>query len=344
MRPSLIRAARVLAALLVGVTTTSLGVTTAASAVGTLSHTSTSTGATPITAGRDAWVAVSVARLWKSPSSPRAVDRPALSRPVHYRAWLGAMSLDERRALYFLSDSEAIFGERVRVTAVRDRWAHVVIPDQPTPKDSRGYPGWVPARQLTQQAQVTADQVATVTRRTTWLRTDDARHAKVVEISFGTVLPVRGSRGSWVRVTTPLGAVRRVPVGAVSVHDPEASALPRTRADLVTTAQRFTGLPYLWGGLSGFGFDCSGLTWADYRAHGRVIPRDAAPQSHRGTPVARDSLRRGDLIFYATNGRVHHVTMYAGRGRMVESPHTGAVVRTVPVRSYEYDGARRLLH
>lgn len=299
--------------------------------------------AASLTAGRDAWVAVSVARLWKAPSSPRAIDRPALTAPVRYRAWLQGMTLDERRGLYFLSDGEALFGERVRVTAVRDGWAHVVVPDQPSPKDPRGYPGWVPARQLTQHRQAVSDQVATVTRRTVWLRTDDARHAKVVEISFGTDLPVRDSSGSWVRVTTPLGAVRLVPAAAVSVHAPGAPALPRTRADLVRTAQLFTGLPYLWGGLSGFGFDCSGLMWADYRVHGQVLARDAAPQSESGTPVARTALRKGDLIFYATNGRVHHVTMYAGHGRMVESPHTGAVVRTVPVRSREYDGARRYL-
>ncbi len=292
---------------------------------------------------RDAWVAVSVARLWKSPSSPRAVDAPALTRPVHYRAWLRAMSLDQRRALYFSSDSEALLGERVRVTAVSGTWAHVVIPDQPTPRDRRGYPGWVPARQLTQHPQATSDLVATVVRRTTWLRTDDARAAKVVELSFGSDLPVRGTRGSWVRVTTPLGAVRRVAAAAVSVHRPGTAALAPTRASLVRTARLFTGLSYLWGGLSGFGFDCSGLMWADYRTHGLLLPRDAAPQSRRGTPITRPELRKGDLIFYATQGQVHHVTMYAGAGRMVESPHTGASVRTVPVRSREYFGARRYL-
>jgi cell wall-associated NlpC family hydrolase len=129
----------------------------------------------------------------------------------------------------------------------------------------------------------------------------------------------------------------------VSVHPLGETALPRTRTNLVRTAQSFTGLPYLWGGLSGFGLDCSGLTWLDFRAHGQVIPRDALPQSRHGKPVGRTALRRGDLIFYATNGLVHHVTMYAGDGKMVEAPHTGAVVRTVGVRGFEYFSARRYL-
>ena len=75
-------------------------------------------------------------------------------------------------------------------------------------------------------------------------------------------------------------------------------------------AKGFVGLPYLWAGLSGFGLDCSGLTWLTYRVHGIQTPRDALPQSQGGTPVRR--ARRGDLMFYATDGLVHHVSE-AGR-------------------------------
>jgi len=302
-----------------------------------------SSAAPTVRAGHDAWVTVSVARLWETPSSPRAVDRPALQRPVKVRTWLRSMTLAQRKALWTHSDTEALLGERVRVTKVSGSWAHVVVPDQPSPKDTRGYPGWVPLRQITARPPAAADQVATVVRRTAWLRTDDAAVAKVIEVSFGTNLRVLAVKSGVVRVVTPLGAVRRIKASVVSVHAPGGTALPRTRADLVATAQSFTGLPYLWGGLSGFGLDCSGLTWLDYRAHGRTISRDALPQSRHGVPVKRAALRKGDLIFYATNGLVHHVTMYAGSGLMVEAPHTGAAVRTVPVRSTEYYGARRYL-
>lgn len=296
-----------------------------------------------LAAGQSAWVAVSVARLWETPGSPRPVDQPALERPVRFRAWLAAMSIDQRRAMSSYSDTEALLGERVVVTEVQGGWAHVVVPDQPSQKDSRGYPGWVPSRQLTSRAPAKASSAATVVRRTAWLRTDDAAAEKVLEISFGTRLRVAEVHKGFVRVVTPLGATRLIRSSAVSVRPLGETALARTRTDLVRTAQSFAGLPYLWGGLSGFGLDCSGLTWLDFRAHGQVIPRDALPQSRHGKPVARTSLRRGDLIFYATNGLVHHVTMYAGGGRMVEAPHTGAVVRTVGVRGFEYFSARRYL-
>jgi cell wall-associated NlpC family hydrolase len=58
----------------------------------------------------------------------------------------------------------------------------------------------------------------------------------------------------------------------------------------------FRGLPYLWAGRSGFGFDCSGLTSLDYRVHGITLPRDASPQSQHGTEVARP--RPGDLLAF----------------------------------------------
>lgn len=124
------------------------------------------------------------------------------------------------------------------------------------------------------------------------------------------------------------------------VHAPGSAALP-PHAGVLATAKNYLGLPYLWGGLSGFGLDCSGLTWLSNRLHGTLIPRDALPQSQHGTPVSRAHLAPGDLIFYATDGLVHHVTMYAGSGVMIEAPHTGAVARIVPVRSTEYYGARR---
>jgi cell wall-associated NlpC family hydrolase len=296
-----------------------------------------------LTVGQDAWVAVSVARLWTTPTAPRPVDRPALQRPVRTRAWLAAMTLAQRRALYHRSDTEALLGERVRVVRLRNGWARVAVPDQPSPKDRRGYPGWVPTRQLTARQPTRSARVVTVTARTTWLRTDDLASTRVLEISFGTNLAYVGSVGRQVQVRTLLGAVRRVRAGAVSVHPRSDPALPRTRRDVLHAAQAFSGLPYLWGGLSGFGLDCSGLTWLDYRAHGQRIPRDAAPQARHGSPLRFADLRRGDLLFYATNGLVHHVTMYAGDHKMVQAPHTGGVVETSPVSRSGYAGARRYL-
>lgn len=296
--------------------------------------------------GGSAWISVSVARLWLSPKAPWSVDRPALAAPVRFRSWLHAMTLSQRRDLDLRSNTEALLGDRVVVVKLRKRWAKVVVPSQPSQKDARGYPGWVPRRQLTATAPRSSVQVATVVARTAWLRTDDSTLARTMKISFGTHLPVVGQAPGYVRVTTPKGAVRRIKARAVSVHAKGEPAITPSRSSLVATAKSFLGVHYLWGGLSGFGLDCSGLTWLDYRAHGIRIPRDSLPQSQHGTAVT--SRVPGDLLFYANDaGRVHHVTMDIGGGQIIQAPHTGAVVRIddfsdQPLRS-EYVGARRYL-
>ena len=301
----------------------------------------------PLQVGHPAWVDVSVATLWRSPSSPRPVDRPALTYPVQVRRWLADMSLTQRRGLWHRADTDAVLGERARVVALRPGWAKVVVPDQPTPLDRRGYPGWVPRRQITARPPADSTQRVTVVHRTAWLRSDDASADRRLEVSFGTRLPYLGVADGWVRVAMPRGGVRRVAESAVSVHRPGDPALPATRADIVRSATMFKGLPYLWGGLTGFGFDCSGLTWMDYRVHGITIPRDARPQSMSGTPVRVGQRRPGDLLFYATDGVVHHVSMYVGHGMMVHAPHTGSSVQVIPVATpayqREYAGARRYL-
>ena len=127
----------------------------------------------------------------------------------------------------------------------------------------------------------------------------------------------------------------RTPTGAGELPAAAAKPLPRTRADLVRSAKQFLGLHYLWGGLSAWGYDCSGLTWAVYRAHGITIPRDADAQFAAGRADLARGREPGDLIFYGTSF-VHHVTMYLGGGMMIEAPNSASEVRIVPVRTDDF--------
>lgn len=281
----------------------------------------------------EAWVAVSVATVWRSPSAPRPVDRASLAVPVRLRGWLARMSTSDRRALAGRADTQALMGDRVMVVGRRGTWARIVVPDQPTPLDRRGYPGWVPVAQLTTRRPSSVVRV-TVVRPTTWLRTDDAHQSAALEISYGTSLPVAGRSGGWIRTTTPTGRPLRVSAAAVTTDAPGAGVLSAERRRLVNSAQLFTGLAYLWAGRSGFGLDCSGLTSLVYRVHGITLARDADAQARSGRAVATPG--PGDLMFYATGGHVHHVAMYAGNGLMVQAPRTGVPVQTIAVRTPSY--------
>jgi len=260
-------------------------------------------------------VRVPVANVWEAPGAGRL--------PLDPHVWpTAAVTYSERLALVGHMPTQVLYGEQVVVLGKRGGWTHVAVPDQPSPLDRRGYPGWVRSWQLGPPL-ATRARTVTVTAPT-------ARLSNGTEVSFGTRLPLVSRSGSAVRVDTPAG---------VATLSGSAVAPPPT--SLVATAKEFMGLRYLWGGLSAWGYDCSGLTWAVYRVHGITIPRDADAQAMAGVPVAMDALRPGDLIFYGVRF-VHHVALYAGGGKMIEAPNSASEVRVVPVRTYDLAGARRL--
>jgi cell wall-associated NlpC family hydrolase len=123
-------------------------------------------------------------------------------------------------------------------------------------------------------------------------------------------------------------------------HHPQASAGLGARA--VALARRELGVPYLWGGESPRGFDCSGLVAYVYARLGVSLPRVAADQYRAGRHVARSMLRPGDLVFFHGLG---HVGIYIGGGRFIHAPHTGEVVRISSLTGWydeTYVGASRV--
>jgi cell wall-associated NlpC family hydrolase len=259
------------------------------------------------------------------------------------------MTLAQKRELTGKAETQAIYGTRVGVVDRRGAWLKVVLPSQPSNLDARGYPGWVPSRQLTGTAPVRTSQTAIVRTGTTWLWSDSTVNgpagSRLMEISYDTRLPVIRSTPAYVVVSLLGGRHAAVNPHAVAIRSTGTSAAASRNA-VVDEAKGFLGLPYLWGGTSGFGFDCSGLTYAVYAAFGRTLSRDASQQARNGTPIQGSSLLPGDLVFFrdSASGPVAHVGLYVGNGSMIDAPHTGAVVRIDQVSSFPYyAGARRLL-
>jgi cell wall-associated NlpC family hydrolase len=289
----------------------------------------------PVAVGSDLLVDVTVATLWSEPQMARPVDGPSLTNPVDVTRWVATMTVADKRWLVGRLVTQALYGERVTVVETRGDWARVTIADQPTSLDPRGYPGWLPAVQLSRRpAGPDADggRSAVVTAPLSRLRDGGTLQNPGLEVTYATRLPVEAVDDQWATVATPDGGHGRLARSDVEIVDSRPG--PATGAELVRSAQLFSGVPYLWAGTSALGFDCSGLVWAVYRAHGLVVPRDADDQAVAGVSVGPSDLEPGDLLFYASGpgpASVHHVAMYVGAGMMIQSPATGKTVETVPV-------------
>jgi cell wall-associated NlpC family hydrolase len=302
------------------------------------------------------FVAVNVATVWTDPSKARAVDRPALTNPAHPRQWLRAMSPAQSADLTDSNrtQTQALYGAPVLVLAHKGSWSQVVVPRQPTPRDARGYPGWIPTRQLTSNpsyARVKAQRPFALIDRGigTGLFSDRKLKHRVLTLSMNTRLPVLGRTPRAFLVATPDHGRRWLPRSRAHAYRAEG-AIPRpTGRALVRTARTFLHQPYVWAGRSGFGFDCSGLTGTVYQVHGITIPRDSGPQAQdpRARRVAAKNLRAGDLLFYSHSSSaddIYHVSMYVGGGRMIEAYDHLTPVRVTQARLGDnYWGAVRYL-
>jgi cell wall-associated NlpC family hydrolase len=133
-----------------------------------------------------------------------------------------------------------------------------------------------------------------------------------------------------------LGAGGVTPDGAII-------APPARYGGVVGIAMRYLGVPYRWGGASpSGGFDCSGFTMYVFAQIGVSLPHYTGAQWGMGSPVSRDQLEAGDLVFF--NG-LGHMGIYIGGGNFIHAPHTGDVVKISPMTGWyasTYVGARRL--
>jgi peptidoglycan DL-endopeptidase CwlO len=166
---------------------------------------------------------------------------------------------------------------------------------------------------------------------------------------------VRAQQAKAVTTTEPATTTAAQPTTTTVSEPPPATTTTETQPasptspapgsgghpDAAQIALHYLGVPYLWGGASPAGFDCSGLVMYVYAQLGISLPHYAAAQYQLGTPVARSQLQPGDLVFF---DGLAHVGIYVGGGQVVHAPRTGDVVKISPISDWGngYVGARRI--
>ncbi|MFD1852161.1 C40 family peptidase [Oceanobacillus bengalensis] len=291
---------------------------------------------------KEIWItAVQVGTVWTNPQSIREIDREGTMMPTDIDHWITSLSYEDSLALCDENriQTQTLFGEPVIVTEIKGDFAHVIIPSQPSKKDERGYPGWMPLAQIkkVKKQEWIKPQTAAVTIDKAWLEMFDAE--KEMKLSYLTLLPVENIHHDRVEVITPLGN-RFLSKEDVSIFPTKEGLSCGEAQDIVKSVERFVGLQYFWGGMSAFGYDCSGLAYAAHKANGYLIPRDAGDQAKAGVEVPLTDIKKGDLLFFAYKagkGSIHHVGIYEGKGKMLHAPQTGKGVESTMIAGTKYE-------
>ena len=149
-----------------------------------------------------------------------------------------------------------------------------------------------------------------------------ASRAAAPQVSRSTDRGTGGAVATAAVVATPGAAA---PVAAAPAAAPSASG-----GGAIAIGQRYTGVPYVYGGTTPSGFDCSGFVQYVYRQMGISLPRTAAAQASAGRRVSASEARPGDIVSFTGGGGVYHNGLYVGNGQMLDAPRTG---KSVGVRS-----------
>lgn len=241
--------------------------------------------------------------------------------------------------------TQAIMGQPVKIEKDEGDWLWVQTWDT--------YHGWVQSRWVSRNVPNPL-RVAIVTSLFTNALKEPAPDAEIWTILvITTTLELLGIEEEFVRVRLPNGAQAWVNARDVEIRPAGEQELPigPIGQDLVRTAKRFLGVPYLWGGTSPFGIDCSGFVQLVYRLNGIKLLRDAHMQAEdpRAIPVEKSDLQPGDLVFFAggqDKSRITHVGMACGDGTFIHSSGGAVGVTINNLSDHPYDqnywGARRM--
>ncbi len=228
--------------------------------------------------------------------------------------------------------TEALLGHALVTLEEKGDWLRVRAPD--------GYEGWVQSRHATQESPTWRAPWGLIAEP--WANLRRSPHyqlAPVLAAPMGVRLPqILGAPEGWVGLLMPSGETLYTEARRV---DLSGRPWPANARRICRTARRLLGAPYLWGGCTAFGIDCSGYVQLVFGLHGVSLPRDAGPQGCSGIPIHQPEC--GDLVFFGPPvadtdpERITHVGLSLDRDRFIHASGS----RCVRIDSLSTDPYRR---
>ena len=255
------------------------------------------------------------------------------------------------------SGTQALMGMPVRILEENDDdWYRCI--------NMEGYTAWVITRSVKAMTKAEYEEylakpkVFVNKKYSTLYSEKNVSSLPVSDLVWGCILIDEGKQGVWRKVSVADGRTGYVPEeDVIDLHKWMDNAVP-TEKNIVETAKQFCGFPYVWGGTSIKGVDCSGLTKSAYFLNGYVLRRDASQQCKTGDSVDVHKFVEGTYtkaalanlrLFFgrkAENGRkerVTHVAIYMGDGKIIHSSNIVRINSLIPGEKDYYAGAKRLL-
>lgn len=285
-------------------------------------------------ARRDVVAAMEAAKLGAVVDSMRVLPDPALASTPFGIVKVSVGNVRSNPAHSAELATQVMMGMVVKVLKSQGGWYYI--------QGSDHYLGWLEgaAMHLTTQSGAEAWQSAPKVIMTEYFgvvrEQPNGASLPVSDAVPGVLFKLNGGRGKWLAVETPdgrKGYVERTLVADYAKWKATRSLTPET---VEVTAKRFIGVPYLWGGTSPKGMDCSGFTKTVFRLNGMELNRDANQQAQMGIEVSADSgmkrFSKGDLLFFGRKAtaeqpeRITHVAIYLQERQFIHTPG-GAGVR-----------------